>query len=87
VDNVNKNLHIDIDKKKYKEIAKIVLMTGDPLRAKFIAHGYLSQYSLLSNLRNMSVYSGYYDINNEKVKVIAAGSGMGCPSMGIYSKE
>jgi purine-nucleoside phosphorylase len=65
------------------DIADIVLMPGDPLRAKFIAETYLSDAKLFNNIRGMLGYTGYY--NDKKVSVM--GSGMGMPSIGIYSYE
>ena len=65
------------------EIAKTVIMPGDPLRAKHIAEKYLTDYKLVNTVRNMFAYTGYY--NGKKVTVMA--SGMGMPSMGIYSYE
>ena len=65
------------------EIAKTVIMPGDPLRAKHIAETYLTDYKLVNTVRNMFAYTGYY--NGKKVTVMA--SGMGMPSMGIYSYE
>lgn len=68
---------------KKGEIAKIVLMCGDPLRAKFIAENYLEDVKLVNKVRNMFAYTGTY--NGKEVSVM--GSGMGMPSMGIYSYE
>ncbi len=68
---------------KLEEIAPIVLMPGDPLRAKYIADHFLKDVSLVNTVRNMLAYTGTY--NNKKVTVFA--SGMGIPSMGIYSYE
>jgi len=68
---------------KKGEIAKTVLMPGDPLRAKFIADNYLKNVKLVSKIRNMFIYTGTY--KNKEVSI--AGSGMGCPSIGIYSYE
>lgn len=65
------------------EIAKTVLMPGDPLRAKMIAEEYLTDYKLVNDVRNMYCYTGYY--KNKKISVMA--SGMGIPSIGIYSYE
>ena len=65
------------------EIAKTVLMCGDPLRAKFIAENYLENYKLVNTVRNMYCYTGFY----KGKEVSVAGSGMGVPSMGIYSHE
>lgn len=63
--------------------ADTVLMPGDPLRAKFIADNYLDEAVLINNVRNVQGYTGFY--NGKKVSVMA--SGMGCPSIGIYSYE
>ena len=63
--------------------AETVLMPGDPLRAKFIAEKYLENAELVNNVRNVQGYTGFYD--GKKVSVMA--SGMGCPSIGIYSYE
>ena len=68
---------------KKEEIAKIVIMPGDPLRAKFIAENYLEDYKLVNRIRNMYAYTGFY--KGKKVTVMA--SGMGMPSIGIYSYE
>ena len=68
---------------KKEDVAKTVLMPGDPLRAKFIAKTFLKDYKLVSSIRGMHIYTGYY---NDK-KITIAGSGMGIPSMGIYSYE
>ncbi|WP_025755719.1 purine-nucleoside phosphorylase [Mycoplasmopsis cricetuli] len=69
---------------KKGEIAKIVIMPGDPLRAKFIAENYLDPgYKLVNSVRNMFMYTGTY----KGKPVTIAGSGMGCPSIGIYSYE
>jgi purine-nucleoside phosphorylase len=65
------------------DIADIVLMPGDPLRAKFIAETYLTDVIMFNQVRNMFGYTGYY--NGKKVSVM--GSGMGMPSIGIYSYE
>ena len=65
------------------EIAKTVIMPGDPLRAKNIVEKYLTDYKLVNTVRNMYAYTGYY--NGKQVTVMA--SGMGMPSMGIYSYE
>lgn len=65
------------------EIAKTVLLAGDPLRAKFIADKYLQDVQLVSQTRNAFYFTGNY-----KGKRITVGaSGMGCPSIGIYSYE
>jgi purine-nucleoside phosphorylase len=65
------------------EIAKIVLLAGDPLRAKYIADNYLQQVTLVSQTRNAFYFTGTY-----KGKQVTVGaSGMGLPSIGIYSYE
>ena len=68
---------------KYGEIAKNVLMPGDPLRAKYIAENFLEDVKLVNKLRNMYGYTGKY--KGKEITVFA--SGMGMPSMGIYSYE
>ena len=65
------------------EIAKKVLMPGDPLRAKFIAEHFLTDAKLVNEVRGAYAYTGTY--KGEKVTVMA--SGMGMPSIGIYSYE
>lgn len=68
---------------KKEEIAKTVLQPGDPLRAKFIADHYLTDAKLVSTTRNIFYYTGLY--KGEEITVGA--SGMGVPSIGIYSYE
>ncbi len=68
---------------KKGDFAKTVLMPGDPLRAKFIAETYLDNAKLVNSVRGINGYTGYY--KGKKVSVMA--SGMGQPSMGIYSYE
>lgn len=68
---------------KLNEIAKTVLMPGDPLRAKMIAEEYLEDYKLVNSVRNMYAYTGTY----KGVLVTVMASGMGIPSIGIYSYE
>lgn len=68
---------------KLGEIAKNVIMPGDPLRAKMIAEKYLENYKLVSSVRNIYAFTGTY--KGKEVTVMA--SGMGMPSMGIYSYE
>ena len=68
---------------KKGDFAQTVLMPGDPLRAKFIAENFLDNTRLVNNLRGVQGYTGYY--KNKRVSVMA--SGMGQPSMGIYSYE
>ena len=65
------------------DIAKVVLMPGDPLRAKYIAETYLDDVVQFNNVRNMFGYTGTY--KGKKLSVM--GSGMGMPSIGIYSFE
>ena len=65
------------------DIAAKVLMPGDPLRAKFIAETFLEDAKLVNEVRNMYAYTGTY--KGHPVTVMA--SGMGMPSMGIYSYE
>ncbi|MCK4552052.1 MAG: purine-nucleoside phosphorylase [Tenericutes bacterium] len=64
-------------------IAKTVLMPGDPLRAKYIADTFLTDVVKFNEVRNMFGYTGYY--KGKKISVM--GSGMGMPSIGIYSYE
>lgn len=73
--------HINVSDKNL--IAKTVLMPGDPLRAKFIAQTYLKDVVKFNAVRNMFGYTGTY--KGKKVSVM--GSGMGMPSIGIYSYE
>ena len=68
---------------KNGDFAKTVLMPGDPLRAKFIAETFLENPQLVTSVRNVYGYTGTY--NGKKVSVMA--SGMGMPSIGIYSYE
>lgn len=72
--------HIDCTK---EDIAPIVVMPGDPLRAKYIAENFLSEAKLVSDTRNMFAYTGTY----KGVRVTVMGSGMGMPSMSIYAFE
>lgn len=66
-----------------EDFAKTVLMPGDPLRAKMIAETYLTDAKLVNNIRGIQGYTGYY--KGKRVSVMA--SGMGMPSIGIYSYE
>ena len=66
-----------------EDIAPVVLMPGDPLRAKYIAENFLEDAKLVNKVRNMFGYTGTY--KGKKVTVFA--SGMGIPSIGIYSYE
>lgn len=68
---------------KVGEIAKTVLMPGDPLRAKLIADTYLENVKLVNSVRNIFAYTGTY--KGKEISVMA--SGMGMPSMGIYCYE
>jgi len=78
---ISKNpIHINADK---ENIAEIVLMPGDPLRAKYIAQNFLEDAKEVCNLRNMLGFTGMY----KGKKITVMGSGMGMPSMGIYSWE
>ncbi len=65
------------------DIAKTVLMPGDPLRAKYIAETYLTNPVCFNTVRNMLGYTGEYQ--GKRISIM--GSGMGIPSMGIYSYE
>src|SRR5450432_3893627 len=65
------------------EVEKIVLLAGDPLRAKYIADNFLQDVKLVSSTRNIYFFTGTY--NN--IRVTVGASGMGCPSIGIYSYE
>ena len=65
------------------DFAKTVLMPGDPLRSKFIAENFLEGAKLVNNVRGIHGYTGTY--RGERVSVMA--SGMGMPSIGIYSYE
>ena len=73
-------VHIESDR---KEIADIVLMPGDPMRSEYIAKKFLDDYKLVNKVRGMLAYTGYY--KGRLVTIFP--SGMGCPSMGIYSYE
>ena len=66
-----------------EDFAKTVLMPGDPLRSKFIAENFLTNARLVNSVRGINGYTGEY--NGVSVSVMA--SGMGMPSMGIYSYE
>ncbi|MCL2674400.1 MAG: purine-nucleoside phosphorylase [Defluviitaleaceae bacterium] len=68
---------------KQGDIAKTVLMPGDPLRAKFIAENFLENPVQFNEVRGMLGFTGTY----KGVPVSVMGSGMGCPSIGIYSYE
>lgn len=66
-----------------KDFGRTVLMPGDPLRSKFVAETYLENPVLVNNIRGVQGYTGMY--KGERISVMA--SGMGVPSMGIYSYE
>lgn len=68
---------------KRGDIANTVIMPGDPLRAKFIAENFLKDVYCYNRVRNMLGFTGTY----KGVKISVQGSGMGIPSMAIYSKE
>lgn len=72
--------HIECEK---KDIAKKVLLPGDPLRAKYIAEKFLENAICINHIRGMFGYTGTY--KGEKITVFA--TGMGMPSMGIYAYE
>ena len=65
------------------EIAETILLPGDPLRAKYIADNFLTDVKQFNATRNMFGYTGSY--KGKRVSVM--GTGMGCPSIGIYSYE
>ena len=65
------------------EIAKTVIMPGDPLRAKYIVENFFDDYKLVNEVRGIYTYTGNY--KGKEISVMA--SGMGMPSMGIYSYE
>lgn len=83
----NKELHPNVPTPhitaQYGDFAETVLMPGDPLRAKFIAENFLQDAVLVNNVRGVNGYTGYY--KGKRVSVMA--SGMGQPSIGIYSYE
>ena len=86
LESYDKELAEGRDKKVYRDkdaFAKTVLMPGDPLRAKYIAENFLENPVLVNNTRGVQGYTGYY--KGKKVSVMA--SGMGMPSVGIYSYE
>lgn len=68
---------------KKGDFAKTVLMPGDPLRAKFVAENFLTDAKLVNNVRGIGGYTGTY----KGIPVSVMASGMGMPSMGIYSYE
>lgn len=74
-------IHIKVENNN--DIAELVVMPGDPLRAKHIAEHFLENAKLVTSVRNMLGYTGTY----KGKRVTVMGSGMGMPSMGIYSFE
>lgn len=74
-------IHIQVENKD--DIAQLVLMPGDPLRAKYIAEKFLSDARCVTSVRNMLGFTGTY----KGKKVTVMGSGMGMPSMSIYAFE
>lgn len=74
------SIHISAQK---GDIAPVVLMPGDPLRAKYIADHFLQEPTLVNQTRNAFYYTGTY----EGKQLSVGASGMGCPSIGIYSYE
>lgn len=74
------SIHINAEK---NQIAENVLLPGDPLRAKFIAENFLDNPVLYTDIRNMYGYTGKY----KGTPISVQGTGMGMPSMGIYSWE
>lgn len=73
-------IHIECNK---DDIAPIVLMPGDPLRAKYIADNFLTEAKLVTSVRNMYGFTGFY----KNIRVTIMASGMGMPSMSIYAFE
>ncbi len=71
------------NKAKKGEIAKVVLMPGDPLRAKYMAEKFLENIKLVNEVRGMYCYTGTY--KGKEISIM--GHGMGIPSVGIYSYE
>ncbi len=77
---MKKTPHINSDN---LDIAETILLPGDPLRAKFIADNFLTDVTMFNSVRNAFGYTGYY--KGKKISVM--GTGMGMPSIGIYSWE
>lgn len=73
-------VHIESNK---EDISKNILMPGDPKRCEYIAKNYLQDYKIVNNVRGMTAYTGYY--KGKRITIFP--SGMGIPSMGIYSHE
>ena len=74
------SVHIESIK---EDISKNILMPGDPKRCEYIAKNYLQDYKIVNNVRGMTAYTGYY--KGKRITIFP--SGMGIPSMGIYSYE
>ena len=79
---MNKMATVHIESNK-EDIADVVLMPGDPKRSEYIAKNFLKDYKLVNSVRGMTAYTGYY--KDRRITVFP--SGMGNPSMGIYSYE
>ena len=77
---ITKAIHMNAKK---EDIAPIVIMSGDPLRAKYIAETFLDDARLVNDVRAMYAFTGMY----KGKRVTVMGHGMGIPSMGIYSYE
>ena len=77
------NQHTPHIKAASADFAKTVLMPGDPLRSKFVAETFLESPKLINNVRGIQGYTGTY----HGVPVSVMASGMGMPSIGIYSHE
>ncbi len=73
-------LHLVTEK---ENIAKLVILPGDPLRAQYIAENFLTDAKLVNQVRNMYAFTGFY----KDTLVTVMGHGMGCPSVGIYAYE
>ena len=73
---------IHIESKK-EDIADVVIMCGDPLRAKYISENYLDEYKMVNSVRNMLGFTGYY--KGKRITIFS--HGMGIPSIGIYAYE
>lgn len=76
----NEPIHMNAKK---EDIADIVILPGDPLRAEYIANNYLTDAKRVTDVRNMLGFTGYY----KGKRVTVMGSGMGMPSCGIYAFE
>lgn len=74
------SIHIEAEK---GAVAEVVLLPGDPLRAKFVAENFLSESVCYNKVRNMLGFTGLY----KGMKVSVQGTGMGMPSLSIYANE